>query len=215
MKTNQIDLKKTGLLFFDMLVGFCYEDGRTAKKELRPMIRNAARLLQAARAAGLPIFFAKGNHRSDGGTTALLITDTDMNLKPWPKGVVRKGHHPSVAGEAGAEVIPELAPRPEDYLIPKYRRSAFFQTYFDLALRTRGVDTVIVSGYKTDEGVLATMVGGRDLDYNMIIVRDACATKLRRVQDTFMEMIYPKIARVRTTDQMLRMLREAARRDGG
>src|SRR3989304_6653 len=44
------------------------------------------------------------------------------------------------------QVIEELKPAPEDTIIPKYRWSTFHQTDFDLALRARGLDTIIISG---------------------------------------------------------------------
>ena len=50
-------------------------------------------------------------------------------------------------------MIPELEPNADDYHLPKHRWSAFFQTYLDLALRARKIDTVIISGGSTDVGV--------------------------------------------------------------
>jgi nicotinamidase-related amidase len=74
-----------------------------------------------------------------------------------------------------------------------------------------GIDTVIVSGGSTDVGVAATVFGGRDLDYNLIVVRDACASSHdQRAHDTLMELIFPRMARVRTTNQVLEMIRHAA-----
>jgi hypothetical protein len=63
-------------------------------------------------------------------------------LKPWPNGEVTKGRMPAIGGDKSSEVIPELDPRPDDYYVPKYRWSAFHQTYLDLALRSRGIDTI-------------------------------------------------------------------------
>lgn len=50
------------------------------------------------------------------------------------------------------QVIDELATAAGDDLIPKYRWSAFFQTYLDLALRARHIDTLIIAGGSTDVG---------------------------------------------------------------
>jgi len=115
-----------------------------------------------------------------------------------------------IGGDASSEVIPELDPRPDDYYIPKYRWSAFHQTYLDLAFRARGIDTFIISGGSTDVGVASTVFAGRDLDYNMIVARDACASSHdRRAHDALMDLIFPRMARVRTTEQVLRMIQEA------
>lgn len=211
MGLHDIELGKTAILFFDLLNGYYHAAGEAAKTRMKPMVDNAARLMKAGREAKIPIFFAKGNHRPDGLTGKAILTDTDYGLKPWT-GVMPPRAKPNVVGgEWSSEVIPELDPRPDDFYIPKYRWNAFYQTYLDLALRSMGVDTVIVSGGSTDVGVAATVFGGRDLDYNLIAVRDACASSHdRRAHDTLMDLIFPRMSRVRTTNQVLEMIRHAS-----
>jgi nicotinamidase-related amidase len=210
MNVNHFEPKKTALLFFDILNGYVPEAEPGKPRLQRPWIQNAVRLGKAGRAAGLPVFFAKGNHRPDNATTALILTDTNNSLTPWPNGEVVKGKMHVIAGDKSSDVLAELEPKPEDYYVVKYRWSAFFQTYFDLALRTRGIDTIIVSGGSTDVGVASTLYSGRDLDYNMIVVSDACGTSHdQRAHDTLMELIFPRMARVRTTDEVLKMIQNA------
>jgi nicotinamidase-related amidase len=177
---------------------------------LKPWIQNAVKLDKEGRAAGLPIFFAKGNHRPDNATTALLLTDTNNSLQPWPHGEVTKTKMHVIAGDKSSDVLADLDPRPDDYYIVKYRWSAFFQTYLDLALRTRGIDTIIISGGSTDVGVTSTLYSGRDLDYNMIVVSDACGTSHdQRAHDMLMELVFPRMSRVRTTAQVIEMIEKA------
>ncbi|HXV82072.1 MAG TPA: cysteine hydrolase [Candidatus Binatia bacterium] len=210
MNISHFDPKKTALLFFDILNGYYHSGDAAAQARMKPWVDNAVRLMLAGRKAGLPIFFARGNHRADSATSALLLTDTNNSLKPWPNGEVTKGKMPAIGGDKSSEVIPELDPRPDDYYIPKYRWSAFHQTYLDLALRSRGVDTLIISGGSTDVGVTSTVYSGRDLDYNMIVVRDACGTSHdQRAHDMLMDLIFPRMSRVRTTDQVLEMIQKA------
>ena len=213
MNLNQIELKKTAILFFDILNGYYHEASETARARKKPMVENAVRLMKAGREAGIPIFFAKGNHRADGATSAAILTDTKIDLKPWPNGVVTKDKPVAIEGKSGSNVIPELDPRPDDYYILKYRWSSFHQTYLDLALRTAKIDTLIISGGSTDVGVAATVFAGRDLDYNMIVARDACATVHdQRAHDVLMDLIFPRMCRVRTTEQVLQMIKEASGR---
>jgi ureidoacrylate peracid hydrolase len=210
VNVNHFALKESALLFFDILNGYYHSGDAAAKTRMKPWVDNAVRLMKAGREADLPIFFAKGNHRADSATSTLLLTDTNNSLKPWPNGEVTKGKMPAIGGDKSSDVIPELDPRPDDYTIPKYRWSAFHQTYLDLALRSRGIDTVIISGGSTDVGVTSTVYSGRDLDYNMIVVRDACGTSHdQRAHDVLMELIFPRMSRVRTTDQVLEMIQKA------
>ena len=216
MNVNQFDPKKTAMLFFDILNGYVAAPEPGKPRVLKPWIQNAVRLSKAARAAGLPVFFAKGNHRPDNATTALLLTDTNNSLTPWPNGEVIKTKMHVIAGDKSSDVLADLEPQADDYYIVKYRWSAFHQTYLDLALRTRGIDTVIVSGGSTDVGVTSTLYSGRDLDYNMIVASDACGTSHdQRAHDTLMELVFPRMSRVRTTDRIIEMLQKAkdSRRD--
>src|SRR6266576_1205047 len=59
MNVNHFELKKTALLFFDILNGYVSEPERGKPRVLKPWIQNAVRLSKAGRAAGLPIFFAR------------------------------------------------------------------------------------------------------------------------------------------------------------
>jgi nicotinamidase-related amidase len=210
MDVTHFDLRKTAILFFDILNGYYHSGDAAAQSRMKPWVDNAVRLMKAGRAAGLPIFFAKGNHRPDNATSALILTDTDNALTPWPDGEVRKGKMPVIGGDPSSDPIPELEPRPDDYYIPKYRWSAFFQTYMDLALRSRGLDTIIISGGSTDVGVASTIYSGRDLDYNMIVARDACGTlRDSRAHDVLMDLVFPRMARVRTTNEIIAMIEKA------
>jgi nicotinamidase-related amidase len=167
--------------------------------------------MNAARQSGMLIFYAMANHRRDGASRSLIVTDTDMRLRPWPDGDCNPPGHGATEASWEQEVIEEIAPRPQDYVIPKYRWSTFHQTYFDLALRTRGIDTIIISGGSVDVGVASTAYAAHDLDYNLIIVRDACSNSPDDSMAAFMNTVFPRMARVRTTDQVLNMIGDASR----
>jgi ureidoacrylate peracid hydrolase len=168
------------------------------------------RLRDAARKASIPIFYGMANHRPDGEIRSLIITDTDMRLRPWPNGECNPSVHGATEGSWEQKVIEELKPAPEDYVIPKYRWSTFHQTYFDLALRSRGIDTIIISGGAVDVGVASTVYAARDLDYNIIVVRDACSNSYDDSMAAFMDKIFPRMGRVRSTGQVLELIRNVA-----
>jgi len=206
MNVNEIEPRKTALLFFDML-NIYYHDAEKRKKEsMRPVIDNAVRLREATRRASIPIFYAQANHRPDGATNNRVITDTDMRLRPWQNQQFVPKPPAATAGSWEAAIIEELKPQPEDTVIPKYRWSAFFQTYLDLALRARGIGTIILSGGSTEVGIASTAYSARDMDYYLIIARDACSSSQTEVQNMLMDKVFPRMARVRSTDQVLEMI---------
>ena len=77
-----------------------YYHGATeeTKKRMRPVVSNAARLCDAARKASIPIFYAQANHRPDGLIRSMIVTDTDMRLRPWPNGECNPGRHGATEG---------------------------------------------------------------------------------------------------------------------
>lgn len=209
MNVNELDTKKTGLLFFDLLNVYYHGAPEETQKRMKPVVDNAVRLMAAARRASIPIFYAMANHRKDGQIRSTIVTDTDMRLRPWPGADCNPSVHGATEGSWEQRVIDEIGPRPEDTIIPKYRWSTFHQTYFDLALRSRGIDTIIISGGAVDVGVASTVYAARDLDYNVIVVRDACSNSHEDSMAAFMNTVFPRMARVRSTDQVLEMLRKS------
>ena len=210
MNVNEFNVKKSAILFFDMLnVYFCGVP-EEKQKALKPVVDNAVRLMNGARQAGMLLYYAMANHRPDGESRYMAITDTDMRLRPWPDDECNPTRHGATEGSWEQKVIDEIAPQPQDYIIPKYRWSTFHQTYFDLALRSRGIDTIIISGGAVDVGVASTVYSARDHDYNIIVVRDACSNSHEDSMSALMNTVFPRLARVRTTDQVLQMIRQGA-----
>ncbi len=203
---EHLDLARTALLFFDMLNGHVKKNDPATKARYAPVIACAVRLLEAARRAGLVVMYAAAHHRPDNATSAHLVTDTDNRLRPLAPGAPRERKPVVAAGTWEAQVIDELEPQPQDYIIPKFRWSAFHQTYLDLALRNRNIDTLVIAGGSTDVGVASTAYAARDMDYNLVIVSDACTSPEEDNHRQFMQRIFPRMARVRTGAQVLRML---------
>ncbi|HEX2931559.1 MAG TPA: cysteine hydrolase, partial [Candidatus Binatia bacterium] len=199
------------LLFFDMLNVYYHGASEETKKRMKPVVDNAVRLMNAARENKILIAYAMANHRPDGESRSLIVTDTDMRLRPWPNNDCNPTVHGATEGSWEQKVIEEIAPRAEDYVIPKYRWSTFHQTYFDLALRSRGIDTIIISGGAVDVGVASTMYSARDYDYSVIVARDACSNSHEDSMAALMNTVFPRMARVRTTDQVLEMIRKNAK----
>jgi nicotinamidase-related amidase len=191
MSTEHLNPKSTCLLLFDFLVGHVARD----PQRYAPVLANAAKLLAAARTAGAMVAFARADHRPDGGTSASTLHDSG----PRPPLIT--------SGTPEAEIVPELAPRPDEYMVPKHRWSAFHGTYLDLALRARHVDTIILTGGSTEIGISSTAYAARDLDYNLVIVSDACTSAKQEVHTQLMREVFPRLARVRTTIRVLEMLK--------
>jgi ureidoacrylate peracid hydrolase len=107
--------------------------------------------------------------------------------------------------ERGAPRSDEVAPEPRDILVQKFRWSAFFGTSLDVTLRLRDVRTLILCGAAIEVGIASTAFAARDLAYDLVIARDACAGSDPSVSEAFLRS-FERLARVHTTDEVVAAL---------
>jgi nicotinamidase-related amidase len=199
----------TGLVLFDALNGYLHPENNQAKLTFlaeRNILANMQRLLAGARKAGMTVFYPSGAHAADGSDSVDRLTDTDMELAPGgsAKAPIRPHFH---KGSSDAEIAPELAPENGDVVVAKQRWSSFFQTNFELQLRARGINTIVIAGGSTDVGIASTVFAARDLDYGIVVVRDCCYSTRGPNNDFFMDRVFPRMARVMTADQAVALMR--------
>lgn len=124
-----------------------------------------------------------------------------------------------LAKQAAVPVIPKeftdllLAPYLEDttntLTVTKYNPSAFFGTSLDLQLRRRQIDTIILSGVATSNGVYATALDAFQHGYHVIVVEDACADRDLELHHVFFEKTFPKTVRIRSTKEVISAIEKA------
>src|SRR5438045_3228417 len=139
-----IDPRRTGLVIFDMLNGYIRPADPVRARQIAEsgIVDRCREILAAARASGIRVYYANGAYRADGSDCARTIVDANMDSVPWPDGPRPMQPPTAVEGSPEAQVIPELEPQPEGYVIGKHRWSAFVGTPLDLLLGGVGIDTV-------------------------------------------------------------------------
>jgi bifunctional isochorismate lyase/aryl carrier protein len=141
---------------------------------LAPMVANIARLIAAARAAGVPVFYTaqKGNQfRPDRGLQADL----------WGPGMSATPEH--------EEILPQLAPEQGDIVLHKHRYSAFQRSNLETLMRARGRDQLMICGIYAHIGCLATAVEAFQRDIEAFAIADAQADFSREKHDLAMGWI--------------------------
>ena len=73
---------------------------------------------------------------------------------------------------------------------------------------TRSVTTILLIGGSTHVGIAATAFDARDRDLNVVLVRDAL-TGFALQREFLLEHVFPRMARIRTVDEILAALRSA------
>lgn len=87
--------------------------------------------------------------------------------------------------------------------VTKHNPGAFFGTDLDLQLRRRGIDTVILTGVVTSNGVYATALDAFQYGYKVIVIEDACTDRDKQLHDIFFKKMIPKIALVASKNRIL------------
>ena len=155
------DVGLVAILVIDMQHDFIDDDAPITCHQGREIVPRLQELLDAARAARLPIIYTHEAHRA---------SRIDFGRELDYGEILH-----CLEGSRGVEIIPELRPRADDYILVKRRYSAFFATDLDLLLKGLGVDTVVLTGVATDVCVRATAQDAMQLDYRVIVPRECVA----------------------------------------
>lgn len=149
---------RPALILVDMIEGFTNPDCPLGC-DCPEVVAANARLLQAFRAAGLPVFFTTVVFHALEQARVFRQRVPALNvLEP---------------GSRWVQVDARLAPQAGETLVEKQWASAFHGTDLDALLRAGDVDSLVVTGLTTSGCVRATVVDGLQHDYRVVVPREA------------------------------------------
>jgi maleamate amidohydrolase len=122
----------------------------------------AARLLAAARAAGIPVMHTNVAYEPGGADGGVFFRKLPALAS------FERGRHPELAAFAEG-----LEPRAGEPVFTKQYASAFFGTKLAEALRAAGVDTLLIAGLSTSGCVRASAVDACQHGFVPLVVREA------------------------------------------
>jgi len=187
MAELQFDPKKTALVLIDLqnaIVGMNPVPHTAAQ-----VVENSKKLAEAFRVHGAPVVYV----RVDLNDFMKFPVDQPHNLgdEPLPT--------------AASEIAPSAGFQHGDILVTKRHWGAFAGTDLEQQLKSRGIDTVL-TGISTNGGVESTARQGTGLGLAFVLVEDACSSQNAEHHRFAFENIFPRLARVRTTDEVLAAL---------
>jgi nicotinamidase-related amidase len=215
-ETHRCPRDRTALLVVDMQYGFLEPGASLEVPKGRTIIPRLRRLIAACRAAGVPVMF-----------TQFVYSAAVPCLRGHPFGIehlpTRAGQptgygYPSgnclVGPDAGPrpesrDNIPELAPLSGELVVASHVYDKFLGTPLDLALRSRGITHLLVTGVTTDICVNSTVLSAANRNYRVTVVTDAVATIEDDLQDACFAIWQRKFARLRTAAQVAAELSRA------
>lgn len=195
LKENMIfDLSKTAFVAIDMQKGIV-NNGTLSPHTAQSILTNNDLLVRTLkRTAALKVLV-----NVDISTFPYLSQQTDMG-----------GMTASVPPEFTDLLLKDSLKDTNNMLtITKYNPSAFFGTSLDLQLRRRGIETIILSGVATANGVYATALDAFQHGYHIVLAEDACSDRDKESHQLFIKKIFPKTARVRSTKQIIEAIQQS------
>ena len=157
------------------------------------------RLVDAARAAGVPVVFTRVRYTAggrDGGLFYRKVPALAAYLDDNPLGDFPEG----------------FGPGPDDVLVTKQYASAFFGTSLAATLTAMGVDTLAITGFSTSGCVRATALDALQHGFVPYVVRDACGDRAPEPHEANLFDLQAKYAEVVGEHEMIALLGAATAR---
>lgn len=137
------------------------------------VIERTARVIAAARDAGIPVVYTRFVVPSDDGQ---LVRNTPVMAQVAESEQFRP-ESPTVA------IIDELAPGDGDWVIDNQKLSGLAGSDLPDRLRSAGVGTLVLTGVATNLTVESTARHGIDLGFRVYVLRDCVAAAAPAVHD--------------------------------
>lgn len=176
---------KTAVVVIDMQNDFVSKGGLfdVAGVDVSPVraaIGPTARILGAARSAGMKVVYLKMGFRedlSDLGTEGSVNRERHLHF-----GVGRDCRAPDgregrflIRDTWNTDIVADLAPHAEDIVLYKHRFSGFFETDLDDVLSRLGIVNLIFTGCTTSVCVDSTLRDAMFRDYRCVLMADCTA----------------------------------------
>lgn len=158
------------------------------------VITQTARLLRAARAAGVRVIHCTAAFRRDRAGSPGNI--------PLVNALLRNPDH-LVVGTPAVEVVPELGPEPEDLVSQRFHgMSPFAGTSLDPWLRSEGATTVIAAGVSLNVGIVGLVIEAVNHGFRVVVARDCVAGWPLDYGALVLEKTVAQLATLATADEI-------------
>ncbi|MEO0408602.1 MAG: cysteine hydrolase [Cyanobacteria bacterium P01_A01_bin.135] len=186
------DLQALALVIIDMQRDFLEPGGfgealGNDVQRLQAIVPKLQLLLETFRSLGLPVVHTLECHEPD-------LSDCPPSKLARGRGSLKIGDAGPmgrilVRGEPGNAIIPQLTPRPDEIVIPKPGKGAFYNTELSAKLEGRGITHLLITGVTTEVCVQTTMREANDRGYDCLLVEDATESYFPQFKQTTLEMV--------------------------
>ncbi len=154
------------LIIIDMQNDFLDRESPFYIQEAASSIPKIKKLLDFFRDKDWPVFHIIRYYREDGSDVENIRLSSFLSGQ---KAVLPQSH--------GSEIVAELYPQGQEYIIVKQRFSAFMATELDFILRRRKLENLVICGTQLPVCVRETLFDAIAFDYKPLLITDGCSAK--------------------------------------
>ena len=202
---EQIDPEHTALIIIDPQKDFCASDGAAA----RLMGWDVSRIQSAVQRLNLFIQKARGTRLMIVWTRSLVAAD---KARPSyrARSLISEATARDIAivkeGSDGADWYSGVTkPLPDEYLVTKWHYDAFEDTNLDLVLSSRGIKTLLVTGFTANVCVETTARHGYIKGYYIVLVSDCTDAPTQREYESTVSNIKNYFGKVATSAEIVKV----------
>ena len=188
----EIEPARTAIVMIDMQRDFLEPGGfgETLGNDvslLAKAVKPAKALLGWARKLGMLIVHTREGHRPDmADAHPAKVERGAPSMRIGDAGAMGRI---LIRGEAGHDIIPELAPEAGEPIVDKPGKGAFYATDLQTILQSRGIENLIVGGVTTEVCVHTTVREANDRGYRCIVAGDCCGSYFPEFHEMGLKMI--------------------------
>jgi ureidoacrylate peracid hydrolase len=199
---DTLDPTRTALLVIDMQNTFCEPGAPAEVAQSRAIVGPINRLATGLRQRGGSVIWVLHANGSQAGQS-----DWALFFNHVVSDEVRAQTMESLS-PGRQQVWHELLTERDDLTVIKNRYSALIpgSSSLERVLRSRGLDTVLIAGTKTNVCCESTARDAMMLDFRVVMVADCCAALSEEEHLVSLENMIQQFGDVRTADQVLALL---------
>jgi nicotinamidase/pyrazinamidase len=146
----------SAIVVVDMLNDFTLDDAPLKVEENKKIIPNIKQLIEQNRTKSHIVYVCDAH------------SEFDKEFQIWPKHCLK--------GTKGAQIVDELRPNSNDFIVHKATYDGFYNTVLDELLKNLGVDKIVIAGCVSNICILHTASSAVLRGYNVEIPLDCIAS---------------------------------------
>jgi len=194
--TTFVNKNNCVLMVVDMQNDFILKGAPVECPGGREIVTKLKQLISFVRSMDIPIIYTQQVHRPGKIDFGRMLDKKDLER--------------NIEGTPGVEIIEELKPHNNDFIVKKRRYSAFFKTDLEILLKGLQKEVLIITGVATNVCIYATALDAQQRGYYVIVAKDCVSghgSTNDWIHDAFLKNIDIILGNVLSSEEIINCLK--------